>query len=97
MEEDVDLRCNSLHPQTQVPDDPFHDRDSLYTSRDSTNHLITSISFYFNSCLKTTSIYYPEKTATPILLRRRVCLGRVDHKFHGVNRDFFFGFQEHEW
>ena len=35
MEEDVDLRCNSLHPQSQSPDDPFHDRDSQYASRDS--------------------------------------------------------------
>jgi hypothetical protein len=26
---------SALHPQAQVPDDPFHDRDSQYTSRDS--------------------------------------------------------------
>ena len=35
MEEDVDLCCNSLHPQAQAPDDPLHDRDSQYASRDS--------------------------------------------------------------
>ena len=28
MEEDVDLRCISLHRQTHAPDDPLHDRDS---------------------------------------------------------------------
>ncbi len=33
MEEDVDLRCNSLHPQVQAPDDPLHDRDSQYAPR----------------------------------------------------------------
>ena len=33
MEEDLDLRCNSLHRQTQAPDDPLHDRDSQYASR----------------------------------------------------------------
>ena len=35
MDEDIDLHCNSLHPQDQAPDDPFHDRDSQYASRDS--------------------------------------------------------------
>ena len=35
MEEDVDLHCNSRHPQSPTPDDPFHDRDSQYASRDS--------------------------------------------------------------
>jgi hypothetical protein len=34
-EEDVDLRYNSIHPQVQVPDDPLHDRDSQYASGDS--------------------------------------------------------------
>ena len=77
MDEDVDLRCNSLHPQVQAPDDPLHDRDSQYTSRDSLLQLsaakfqgfpriITSISSYFNSCLKATSIYYPAEAAAPI-------------------------------
>jgi hypothetical protein len=41
MEEDVNLLCNegdladSLHAQAQAPDDPFHDQDSHYASRDS--------------------------------------------------------------
>jgi hypothetical protein len=73
---DIDLRCSSLHPQAQAPDDPLHDRDSQYARViRSILHLsaakfqgfpriITSISFYFNSCLKATSIYYP--AAAPI-------------------------------
>ena len=28
------MRCNSLHRQDQAPDDPLHDRDSQYVSRD---------------------------------------------------------------
>ena len=35
MEEDVDLCCNSLHPQAQAPDDPLHDQGSQYASRES--------------------------------------------------------------
>ena len=35
MEEDVDLCCNSLHPQAQAPDDPLHDQGSQYVSRES--------------------------------------------------------------
>ena len=35
MEEDVDLRCISLHRQTHAPDDPLHDRDCQYASCDS--------------------------------------------------------------
>jgi hypothetical protein len=35
MEEDVDLCCNSLHPQAQAPDDPLHDQGSQYSSRES--------------------------------------------------------------
>ncbi len=35
MAEDVDLCCNSLHPQDQAPDDPLHDQGSQYSSRES--------------------------------------------------------------
>ena len=35
MEEDVDLCCNSLHPQDPAPDDPMHDQGSQYSSRES--------------------------------------------------------------
>ena len=35
MEVGVDLRVIPRHPQTQTPDDPFHDRDSQYASRGS--------------------------------------------------------------
>ena len=93
MEEDVDLCCNSLHPQAQVPDDPLHDQGSQYASRESLYltpflHLFffvdefqgpprinTSIPFYFNSCLKATSIYYPAKTDTHTYLR--VTIGSI--------------------
>ena len=35
LEEDVDLCCNSLHPQAQAPDDPLHDQGSQYASCES--------------------------------------------------------------
>ncbi len=74
MEEDVDLHCNSLHPQARAPDDPLHDQRLQYASRDSIYpavkfqgfpQIITSISFYINSCLKTTSIDYPAEAVSP--------------------------------